>query len=373
MAGDTPLRQLRVSGYMSLADVTLDLNTEVTLLVGGNGAGKSNLVGAFELLGRIVDRQLQSYVVRKGGFGSILHRPADPALSPDAVRLEAWSDWEGDLTNGYRADLIAAAEDSVAITETTFFHDRSRYPNPRPDDLGTHRESVLVSAADDRNKFAHYARKAVSGCRVFHFDDVSADAPVKRYADTADNISLHPDASNIAPVLLRLRAENPEHYDAIIRSIRNVAPFFGDFVLRPEVSGLRLRWSETGLDHVFSADQLSDGTLRFICLAVLLHQPERPHTIVLDEPELGLHPVAIHQLADMMRNAAAGRRLVAATQSVTLLSQFDIAELAVLDRTAGGTTITRHDPASFEQWLEDYSVGEIWEKNLLGGRPRRVL
>lgn len=371
MADDRPLRRIRVSGYTSLAEVTLDLNTDVTLLVGGNGAGKSNLVGAFELLGRIVDRQLQTYVMRKGGFGSILHKPTDPAMTPEAVTLEAWNDWAGDLSNGYRAELTPAAGDSCTVTETAFFHDR-KYPQPREVLLGTSRESVIESAADGRNGYAYYTRKVVSGCRVFHFDDVSADAPVKTYSDPADNINLLPNASNLAPVLLRLRTEHLEHYDAIVRSIRNVAPFFGDFVLRPEVPGLRLRWSETGLDHVFSADQLSDGTLRFICLAVLLHQPERPHTIVLDEPELGLHPFAIHQLADMMRNAAAGRRLVAATQSVTLLSQFDISELAVLDRTAGGTTITRHDPASFEQWLEDYSLGEIWEKNLLGGRPRSV-
>ena len=168
-----------------------------------------------------------------------------------------------------------------------------------------------------------------------------------------------------------MREEEPDRYERVVRVIQTVAPYFGDFVLVPSRSDdLLLRWSERGLDGVFSADRLSDGTLRFVCLAVLLLQPDPPHTIVLDEPELGLHPFAIHQLAELLRGVSAESRVVAATQSVTLLSRFGIEDIAVVERGVAGTTVIRHDPADFAQWLDLYSLGEMWEKNLLGGRPR---
>jgi predicted ATPase len=171
-------------------------------------------------------------------------------------------------------------------------------------------------------------------------------------------------------VLLRLRADDPSRYRRIVRVVRTVAPYFDDFVLEPEASAIRLRWRERGLDSVFSAENLSDGTLRFVCLAVLLLQDNAPGTIVLDEPELGLHPFAIHQLAALLRRAASDRRVVAATQSVTLLEQFSVDEVAIVERTGTGTQIQRPDPQTLEQWLGEYSLGELWEKNLLGGRPR---
>jgi predicted ATPase len=149
-----------------------------------------------------------------------------------------------------------------------------------------------------------------------------------------------------------------------------VAPYFDDFVLEPEQATIRLRWRERGLDAAFSADSLSDGTLRFICLAVLLLQDSAPGTMVLDEPELGLHPFAIHQLSALLRRAAKDRRVVAATQSVTLLEQFSVDEVAIVERTTSGTRIQRPDPQALAQWLADYSLGELWEKNLLGGQPR---
>lgn len=212
--------------------------------------------------------------------------------------------------------------------------------------------------------------RLLSGGRVFHFDHTSADAPPKRRVDPADDLTLAPDARNIAAVLQRLRDEAPPRYQRIVRTIRTVAPYFDDFVLEPEQSWLRLRWREQGLHTVLSAENLSDGTLRFICLAVLLLQDAGPGMIALDEPELGLHPFAIHQLASLLRRAAQDRRVVVATQSVTLLGQFSVEEIAIVERTIDGTQIHRPHPDALTQWLSDHSVGELWEKNLLGGRPR---
>jgi predicted ATPase len=207
---------------------------------------------------------------------------------------------------------------------------------------------------------------------VFHFQDTSNTAPVKQQGYTADNRSLHPDAGNLAAVMLRLREADRARYQRIVRTVKQVAPFFRDFVLEPELATerVRLRWQQEGSDTVLPPDALSDGTMRFICLAVLLGQPELPGLIILDEPELGLHPFAIVQLAGMLHAASRESQVLLATQSVTLMNQFELSGLIVVERRDGASVFERPDPDRLGEWLADYSLGELWEKNMLGGRPQ---
>ena len=132
-----------------------------------------------------------------------------------------------------------------------------------------------------------------------------------------------------------------------------------------------MRWKQRGIDNIFSAERLSSGTLRFICLAVLLQQTNAPQTIVLDEPELGLHPFAIYQLGEMLHEVTSEeKRIIVTTQSVTLADQFALEEIALVTRENGGTVICRPDPKEYTTWLEDYSVGQMWESNVLNVAPR---
>lgn len=368
-----PLASIEISGFRSIEHVALPLNSPVTLLVGANGSGKSNLIAAFELLGRIVDGSFQEELLRRGGLAAQLHRSPTGADARQ-VEMSVWGetrrDWHGDeIRNGYKVQLQAASDDAALLLETTRTHKVDLYQEPYERRLQAGRESRLEEAAA-LHVANQYVLDVLTGCRVFHFDDTSLNAPPLLRASTADGESLHDDAANLAAVLLSIKTNHPHRYHRIVRSIRAVAPFFDDFVLRPTGDFVLLRWREKGLDNVFSGATLSSGTLRFICLAVLLQQPDPPATIVLDEPELGLHPFAIHQLADLMREAAAHRRIVAATQSVTLLGQFAIEDIAVVDRAGGQTTVTRPDAEQLTAWLEDYSLGELWEMNLLGGRPQ---
>ncbi|WP_370469056.1 AAA family ATPase [Amycolatopsis sp. YIM 10] len=213
-------------------------------------------------------------------------------------------------------------------------------------------------------------------CRVFHFQDTSRDAPVKQRVPTADNLSLRDDAGNLAAVLLSLQssedAQESAAYQRIVRTIRLIAPFFDDFVLVPESSDrVLLRWRQQGSDAVFSANQMSDGTLRFVCLVTLLQQPKLPAVVVLDEPELGLHPSAIVLLADLIKQASARSQVLLATQSVTLMNQFSVQDLIVVERDEqlGGSVFTRPDPERLRDWLDEYSLGELWEKHVIGGQP----
>jgi predicted ATPase len=352
------LRSVVVEGFTSIRSAELALN-DVNVLVGPNGAGKSNFIRALGMLGRIVDGELGLYVGLSGGASALLN--ADPA-EPRRIRLQVESDG-----GKYSAELIPAAGDTLIFSDEEF--------SPQGWDKvvfqGRGNRESLLPAAQFPPEAASLA-ESLRGCRVFHFHDTSRDAPVKQQGYTADNRSLRSDAGNLAAVLLRLRDGDPGRYRRIVRTIKQVAPFFRDFLLDPELAPdrVRLRWQQEGSDTVFPADALSDGTLRFICLAALLGQPELPGLIILDEPELGLHPFAIVQLAGMLRAASQESQVLLATQSVTLMNQFELGDLIVVERRDGTSVFERPDPERLSDWLEEYSLGELWEKNLLGGRPR---
>lgn len=289
------------------------------------------------------------------------------------LRLEATADPHD---NAYEAILVPAAHGQLFFkNETVEFHDTSRFTKPWSESLGRgHRESLLPQIAAEGPRggsgVAGHTLRILRGCRVYHFHDTTPNAPVKQAGYTSDSETLHPDARNLAAFLLRLREDHPAVYQKIVRTVRSVAPFFRDFVLSEDTQErVRLRWKQTDSDTVFPAGALSDGALRFICLTTLLLQPDPPALLVLDEPELGLHPFAITILADMLRSATARSQVLAATQSVTLLDQFDVNELVVAERVDGSTQLRRPDPETLTAWLEAYSLGDLWLKNLLGGRP----
>lgn len=344
------LDRIEIEGFLSIRSASVDLGS-LTVLVGANGAGKSNLVRMFELLGRLADGELGLFVGLNGGSSLLLN---DSAEKIDFLVRVAASQYRATLLPGADQELVLGSEECWDLQS-----DRIEFAG------GGMRES----AAMDRTI---PVATVLRGCRVFHFHDTGSRSPIKQFTPTADNLALRNDGGNLAAVLLDLRDSDEPAYRRIVTSVRQVAPFFRDFVLRPENNDrVRLRWRQTGSDVVFSADQMSDGTLRFICLATLLLQPELPALVVLDEPELGLHPFAIVQLADLLRQAAARAQVLLATQSVTLLSQFELADLIVAERRDGASTFHRPDPEALAEWLAEYSLGELWEKNLLGGRPSR--
>jgi predicted ATPase len=212
--------------------------------------------------------------------------------------------------------------------------------------------------------------------RVYHFHDTSDSAKVKQTHRINDNDYLRENGANLAAFLYRMQKYYRQHYTRIIKTIQMVAPFFGDFYLRPTPDNadyIQLEWTEKEQDIPFKASELSDGTLRFILLTTVLLQPENymPSTMIIDEPELGLHPYAINVLASLIKNASNKHQLIISTQSVELVNQFEADDLIVVDKQQGASTFKRLDIEALSDWLEDYSLGELWKKNILGGRPQR--
>lgn len=355
-----------IEGYLSIRSAQVPLRN-LDVLVGANGSGKSNFVSAFELLGRTVDRELGWYVGReRGGAAALMHG------WEEATEIRLQIEFE---RNGYEARLVAGANDELVFAGERIWFAGDGAGAPYDLDLGRgQRESRLHEEVEERgpHSIARDVLELLRGCRVYHFHDTSQDAPVKRFADDGDNLALAADAANLAPFLARLREAEPAAYRRIVSAIRQVAPFFDDFILESESPGrMRLRWRQGGHNRALHAGALSDGTLRYICLTALLLQPDLPNLVVLDEPELGLHPFAIVRLASMLEMASRQAQVVIATQSVTLTNQFSLDDIVIVERRDGQSTFDRPKPEPLAAWLEDYSLGELWEKNLLGGTPGR--
>jgi predicted ATPase len=321
----------------------------------------------FHFLNRVAARELQIYVGTAGGADKVLHfgRKQSDHL---AVELEFVA---GTNANGYRFQLLPTDEDRFIFQEEAiWYHDRIRYSQPLTNIVGRgHQESNLQESTEP---IAAHVRADLGSYRIYHFHDTSAEARVKQTGNIEDNRRLQTDAGNLAAFLYRLKTSHEEHYRSLETAVRQIAPFFAGFDLErsrlnPEV--IRLEWTEKGNDSTFTAHALSDGTLRFICLATLFLQPDPPPVILIDEPELGLHPAAIALLADLLQAAATRVQVLAATQSVTLVNQLTPEEVWVVDRAEGASVFRHLKAEDMSSWLEDYALGELWEKNLLGGRP----
>lgn len=360
--------QIQISNYKSIREQTVDLG-RINMLIGQNGAGKSNFISLFAFLERLVAGELAEYIVRKGGFNEFLNKGLE-GINRLAVGFR-FQTLEGVSPLDYYANLRSKGSSYYISREGI----SSSVFNETKLDGGL--ETTILSSRFTSLYHTHWAIKALRTLRVYHFHDTSDNARVKLPQDIFNAHFLQSEAENLAPFLYNLQQNHPAAYGQIIEAVRLVYPLFADFFLResPFAKGkMELLWREKGTEAPLHARQLSDGTLRFICLATLLLQPpelpDAPRTLVLDEPELGLHPFALHVLAELIHKAADHRQVIVATQSVGLLNYFTPEDLLIVERTPDGeTTFARKTSEQLRDWLEDYSLGQLWESNLLGGRP----
>lgn len=360
------IERITIENFKSINKETLEL-VPLNVFIGANGSGKSNLIGIFHFLSRVIKKELQTYTGQTGGANNILFfgRKQSSSLS---IKLEFLI---GSGSNGYAFELVPTAQDSFIFSkEIISFHDRPRYPSPYEITLGSGHKEAAIS--DSSERVAKYVRACLESYCIYHFHDTSHNAKVKQKCDVEDNRNLLPDAGNLAAFLFRLKKTHPDHFMNIEDTVRNIAPFFERFQLEPSLLNpdkIMLEWKEKGSDVYFNAHALSDGTLRFICLATLMLQPKLPSVILLDEPELGLHPAAITLLAALLQSTATRTQILVATQSVTLVNQLSPEHVWIAERESGASRFTHLAKADLSIWLDGYALGELWEKNILGGRP----
>ena len=367
-----------IRGFRSVRNTERLRLGRINALVGANGSGKSNLFHALKLLRAICQENLQHYVLQSGGAERLLHFGAKET---NRIAIEvAFADSE--IETRYRVELAPGGDDMLHVRGEQMYSadpgepSRSRMQLVWSENPDRRESGLFASPAAERPAGVEQLREHLNGWNLYHFNNAGPRSPLRSTNQLHDNRTLRPDGSNLAAFLHLLRAKHESSYRLIRGAIQLIAPFFEDFALEPEeLNGetLRFRWKTKGSDAVFGAAALSDATLRFIALATLLLQPEkfRPSTILVDEPELGLHPAAITLLASLIRQASVDTQIIFATQSSLLLDHFLPEDVVVADRVNGRTRFTRcaDDAERLKPWLEEYSLGQLWQMNEIGGRP----
>jgi predicted ATPase len=367
------LEKLTIKGFKSIQSLEDFELRPLNVLIGGNGAGKSNFIDFFRLLRAMMElslphlqnSSLKTYIADGGGSDDFLFN--GPKVTSH-IEAELYFGM-----NGYRFKLVPTANETFVI------NDEARYYNKGTSgwwEMGSgHTTPKLLQERQERgvagrSSVASYVYDAIALWKIYHFHDTSSLAPMRRSESVDDYDYLRFNAANIAPFLLELKRNEAETYEQIIESVRLVTPFFKDFILRPNKQDkVRLRWRQKGSDYPLKPYHLSDGTIRFICLATALLQPDPPSTIIIDEPELGLHPYAIEILAELIRATSKRTQIIISTQSPALVDCFEPEDVIVVNRKIGASCFKRLDAKQLSTWLKDYSLGDLWRKNVVAGGP----
>lgn len=367
------LDKLTIKGFKSIQSLEDFELRSLNVLIGGNGAGKSNFIDFFRLLRAMMElplphlqsSSLRAYIANGGGSDDFLFDGPKVTDYTEAVLHFG--------RNGYRFKLVPTSDETFLINDEARYYDKgvsgwwemgSGHTTPR---LLEERKKKGVAGGPS---VASYVYDAIASWKIYHFHDTSSIAPMRRSESVDDCDYLRFDAANIAPFLLELKRNETKTYERIVESVRLVTPFFKEFILRPNKQDkVRLRWRQKSSDYPLKPCHLSDGTIRFICLAAALLQPDPPSTVIIDEPELGLHPYAIEILAELIQAASKQTQLIVSTQSPALVDCFSPEDIIVVNRKKGASHFERLDAKDLYIWLKDYSMGDLWRKNVIAGGP----
>ncbi len=354
---------VKIQNFKSIRETNEILLKPINVLIGANGSGKSNFINFFKLLNKLFEHQIQLHINRNGRAENYLYFgiKGSEFLAGKIVL-------DNESRNEYSFKMVPDQSGSLIFSE-------EYNANQTPD--GDYNRVLISSGGNlesnltkDSNLENHQLITQFNSFRIFHFHDTGFNSKIKQPSETNDYAGLHEDGSNLASFLFRLQETNPQHFRIITKVIQSIAPFFHEFYLVPDEINpqqIFLRWKERGSDKLFTAHNLSDGTLRMICLSTLLLQPQLPSTIIIDEPELGLHPFAVQKLAAMIKSAACKSQLIISTQSINLVDQFTADDIIIVERSDSQSIFNRLSEASLTSWREEYALGELWSKNILGG------
>ena len=348
------LERIIIDGYKSIKHMDLSLRP-INIFIGSNGVGKTNFISFFRLVNNIYEQRLQNYTMQNRAE-SLLHYGLKHTKSIDGFLQFTDKSYSFKLQPSDNGSLFLAKEESL--------YDGKNF--------------LIVNQPESHIKDASITGNIINlgQFKIYHFHDTSTGSPLRSDADVNDNRMLKSDGGNLPAFLYLMQQQYPKTLKRIEMTIRSVMPYFERFDLQPLPFGgkINLTWNDVNApDKYFSANDLSDGSIRFMALATLLMQPVLPKVIIIDEPELGLHPVAITKLSGLIKSAAArGCQVIISTQSVNLISNFEAEDVITVDRQNGQSVFNRLDSKELEKWLNDYSLGDLWTKSIINGQPHEL-
>lgn len=382
------LEKLTITGFKSIKELNDFELKKINVLIGANGAGKSNFIDFFRMLRAMLEFEipelkepsLTAFIENKGGMENVLFN--GPKITDNIYTELIFNDG----LNGYRFGLSLTGAAGILIHNESMGYFKNGLMDWFPHTGNLTRPALI----DDHAFRSKYIRNKIELWQIYHFHDTSQFAKVRLPSRAYDNKLLRLDASNLAAFLLALKDGtlpstspnmsssslnqlNHDAYEDIIKTIEIIAPYFEDFILEPYKAGpeekIKLQWKQKGSSLPMQSYHLSDGTLRFICLATAMLQPQPPELILIDEPELGLHPEALGILAELIKMRKEKTQFILSTQSPTFTDFFEPEDIVTVKRKEGATIFERLDNNSLKDWLEDYSLGDLWRKNVIAGGP----
>lgn len=392
MTNPAHIESIRIQGFRSLADIRIEKLPMATVLIGANGSGKSNVIRFFEMMSWMLgSRRLDEYVQYQGGADDLLfwgNKVTSRIAGEISIRTSTGR-------NDYRFELSHAHPDRFIFTEEAYrFSRKDRNTESEWQHLGSAHDkakiveiasspalsrdhstsSSMIPGSPPKELNARTARTVLfllRQCVLYQFHDTSHNSNMKKRWGAEDNNYLRSDGGNLASILYRLEQDDIKRYERISRHISRILPAFDRFQIERSFDKVELRWRAKNFDKTIGAHMTSDGSLRFFSLVTLLNLPPEmlPNILFLDEPELGLHPMAVTLIGGMIKSLATERQVIVATQSPLLVDSFGLDEVIVMELNEGRTKIRRFDKNEHQQWLEDYATGDLWQTNLLGGRP----
>ena len=377
--GGACVDSVRVRGFRSLGSVELRGLRRLVVMIGPNGSGKSNILRLFEMMHSMLGvRRLADFVGEHGGGDDQLFNgsKATPRIDLEATLRVGVADYYD-----YRFALVYGNGDRLLLTDEAY-----RLRNRESGDSDWRMiesstgglEAGLVAVghqprpATINSRVAGNIARLLGECWVYQFHDTSKNSWFRKPCDFQNHHRLATDGHNLAAVLLHLEREARLRYERICNHIGRVLPGFDRFELQEFQGKVALRWVSRNGDKTFGTHLTSDGSLRLFALVALLNLPREmlPTVVLLDEPELGLHPAGVALIGGMIKALSHKRQVVVATQSPLLIDAFELDEVMVLEAGNKGTRARTLASEDYAAWLDEgYLPSELWQKNVLGGRP----
>lgn len=369
------INNINIKGFKSIDSEGQNIPIgNINILLGANGVGKSNLISFFEMLKAITSGKFQNYVISNGGADNLLHY-GNKKTRKISFKIDFS---ENSLTRNYNSELLFKVGNELFISqeEIDFSDGAPIHGKSRISVNNAALESGIFLKKVNEYNLPIKSVNFLDSFRPFQFSDTSKESKIRSSVYIQDYKELHSDGGNLSAFLyvMKNHIESEKYYQRIVKYVRMAMPQFHDFELSPSALNqkyIMLNWHDKDSDYLFGPHQISDGSLRFMALATLLLQPPKslPSLILLDEPELGLHPSAISLLAGMVKTASQNCQVILATQSTTLINEFEAENIIIVEREGERSVFKKLNIPELEDWLQRYSLSEVWEKNIIGGRP----
>lgn len=371
-------------------------------LVGINGVGKSNLIKAFRLLRATLNEgDLEDLIINRwGGFDAVHFKGGEMEDKP-SFSIEYEFDPEVLGAYGYRFQepiYYKIAFDKVAATQNYSIVERfcTKQDNGKPGylyfnakhghgwakegertdqqnsvkyELDTHSDSMLSQLKDsDRYPQITTLRKAIADIAIYNYFNTTESSPIRKPAAPTTSSKLTPDGSNLPQLLNLININYKKDYRAIKQSLNTINPNITDINFRPLNTNIELLLEEEELNSAVHVAHVSDGTLRFLCLMAIIHNPKRGRLVCIDEPEVGLHPDMIQEIMDAMEEAAEVTQFVITTHSELVLNRTTVDNVIVCEKNeTNASCIRTFRSQEYKEWAADYSTGNLWRSGDLGG------